>query len=135
MSEITVGGVVLAFAALAGCGGDGNPAAGPTSPAVPGGAWSAAAPMLEARQEVCVAAVGARIYVAGGFRANGSTTAALEAYDTATDRWTMLAPMPEAPPVMKTARPARLGYRARPGSSASFGSAAMAIGPFRLAFR
>ena len=36
-----------------------------------------------------------RIYVAGGYRADGSSASTVEVYDPATDRWTMAAPLPQ----------------------------------------
>ena len=61
-----------------------------------GGAWRSLAPMAVARQEVGVAVLEGKIYVAGGFLGNGATTAALEVYDPQTNRWTRLEAMPTA---------------------------------------
>jgi N-acetylneuraminic acid mutarotase len=36
-----------------------------------------------------------RIYVAGGYRADGSSANTVEVYDPSTDRWTMAAPLPQ----------------------------------------
>jgi N-acetylneuraminic acid mutarotase len=47
------------------------------------------------RSELAAAALGGRIYVAGGI-AQWGTTAAFEAYDPARDRWEELPPLPEA---------------------------------------
>src|SRR5262245_65966581 len=84
----------LPFAvALAACGTDDavTPAAPPA-----GAGWSSRAPMNEARQEVGVAELGGRLYVVGGFRADGSHTATVEVYDPATNLWSFAAPMPIA---------------------------------------
>lgn len=58
------------------------------------GQWQKRAPMNEPRQEVGVAAVRGKIFVAGGFRANGATADTVEAYDPENDRWEFVAPMP-----------------------------------------
>lgn len=58
------------------------------------GTWERRAPMNEPRQEVGVAAVAGKIYVAGGFRANGTTADTVEVYDAETDRWELVAPLP-----------------------------------------
>jgi N-acetylneuraminic acid mutarotase len=52
--------------------------------------------MTEPRQEVGVAAVQNRIFVAGGFRGDGSTSSTLEVYDASANAWSVLAPMPVA---------------------------------------
>ena len=39
------------------------------------------------RTEVAAAASGTRIHVVGGFRADGTTVATVEIFDTATGRW------------------------------------------------
>lgn len=61
-----------------------------------GGSWAKLAPMQESRQEVGVAELGGKIYVAGGFRADRSTANTVEVYDPATDKWSFVAPMPVA---------------------------------------
>ena len=53
------------------------------------GQWTTGAPMLSARSEVAVAAVGGKVYVAGGFGGGR----ALEIYDPGTDRWSRGAPV------------------------------------------
>jgi len=58
------------------------------------GSWASAARLLEPRQEVGTAELGGRIYVVGGFRADGSSANTVEVYDPATDRWSIAAPMP-----------------------------------------
>jgi N-acetylneuraminic acid mutarotase len=47
-----------------------------------------------ARQEVAAAALGAKIYVAGGLLANGGATTRVEAYDPSTRSWSQVAPLP-----------------------------------------
>jgi len=59
------------------------------------GTWTTRSPLLEARQEVGVAVLQGRIYVAGGFRQDRSSANTVEVYDPALDRWTMAAPMPQ----------------------------------------
>jgi Kelch motif len=43
-----------------------------------------------------VAVIGSRMFVAGGFRANGSIANTLEVYDVAANAWSLAAPMPTA---------------------------------------
>lgn len=68
--------LLAGLAVLPACGGSAGRDPGGT-PA--GDGWATLAPMSEARQEVGVAALGDRIYVAGGFRADASTANTLEA--------------------------------------------------------
>jgi N-acetylneuraminic acid mutarotase len=78
------------------CGGD-DPAGPDSTPSGgPGNTWASLALMIEPRQEVGVALVGGRMFVAGGFRANGTTANTLEVYDVAANAWSMAAPMPTA---------------------------------------
>ena len=87
---------LLALAGAAACGREsGSPAASPTPGASAGGdVWTRLTPMSESRQEVCVAEIGGRIYVAGGFVAGGATSSTLEVYDPDRNAWSTLAPMP-----------------------------------------
>ena len=91
-----VGLLLLLGLALPACGGGGGGGSdpGPSAPAI-GEGWARLAPMNEARQEVGVAAIGDRIYVAGGYRADGTTANTLEVYDVRANAWSTLAPMPE----------------------------------------
>jgi N-acetylneuraminic acid mutarotase len=57
--------------------------------------WRTVAPMPTPRSEVAVAELSGKIYVIGGFLANGSPSAAVEAYDPASDTWEQVAPLPE----------------------------------------
>src|SRR6516225_2452319 len=59
------------------------------------GRWETRAPAPSARSEVAGAAVGDRIYVAGGLTPIGVAADGQE-YDPATDRWTARAPLPQA---------------------------------------
>jgi N-acetylneuraminic acid mutarotase len=65
------------------------------------GSWRTAAPAPTKRTEVAAASLGDKIYVVGGFEQPGLTnvmnlaiTATVEAYDSATDRWTTRASLP-----------------------------------------
>ncbi len=58
------------------------------------GAWSTLSPMSTARSSPFVAAVGGKLYVAGGVTSGALN--ALESYDPVTNTWTSLAPMPGA---------------------------------------
>jgi len=51
-------------------------------------AWKALASAPSERTEVAATALDGRIYVAGGYRADGGTLATVEIFDTATGRWT-----------------------------------------------
>ena len=86
--------LLMGVAALPACGGGGGSEPGPSTPPLAEG-WAQLAPMNEARQEVGVAAIGDRIYVVGGYRADGTTANTLEVYDVRANAWTTLAPMPE----------------------------------------
>jgi N-acetylneuraminic acid mutarotase len=89
------GVLALALAAFA-CGDDGPAGPDPAPSGGPGNGWASLALMIEPRQEVGVAAIGSRMFVAGGFRANGSTASTLEVYDVPANAWSMAAPMPTA---------------------------------------
>ncbi len=56
--------------------------------------WQARAPLPTARTEVAAAALDGRIYVAGGYAADGSTLDVVEVYDPAADTWATAAPLP-----------------------------------------
>ncbi|HJP17906.1 MAG TPA: kelch repeat-containing protein [Nitrospinota bacterium] len=58
------------------------------------GSWTIKAPAPTKRTEVAVAAIGKKIYVAGGFGRLG-VTSRVEEYDTTTDSWRELSPMPK----------------------------------------
>jgi N-acetylneuraminic acid mutarotase len=76
--------VIAGLVPLAACGVAGQPQA----------PWARGAPMPTARSELASAALGERIYVAGGIAQLGTTTA-FEAYDPGDDSWEELAPLPE----------------------------------------
>jgi hypothetical protein len=79
--------VVLAGGA---CTGPAGPAPGARSAPPPAGSglvWHQLAPAPTARTEVAAALAGTRVYVLGGFRADGGTVATVEVFDTATGRW------------------------------------------------
>jgi N-acetylneuraminic acid mutarotase len=59
------------------------------------GGWSTLASMPTPRAEVAAAAIERKIYVAGGFTANGTNSDIVEAYDIDADTWSSIAPMPE----------------------------------------
>jgi N-acetylneuraminic acid mutarotase len=71
------------------------PATAAATPAAERGAWAAVGPMPTPRSEVGGAALDGRIYVAGGFLANGDTSPAVEVYEPARDGWRAAAPLPE----------------------------------------
>lgn len=56
--------------------------------------WQARAPLPTTRTEVAAAALDGRIYVAGGYAADGSTLDVVEIYDPATDTWATAAALP-----------------------------------------
>ncbi len=57
------------------------------SPSVSGLAWATLAKAPTARTEVAAAAAGGRIYVIGGYTADGATVPTVEVLDVATGRW------------------------------------------------
>jgi N-acetylneuraminic acid mutarotase len=83
ISRVFVPLVLLAVLAVS-CAGD------------DGGSWRTLAPMPTPRAGVAVAAVSFRIYVVGGFEADGSASSKVEVYDTQADAWKELAPLPAA---------------------------------------
>jgi len=104
-------GILTALALTAPCGGDDGtssptptdaPTTSPTdiaSPAATGsptsGAWRTLAPMPTPRTEVAVAELNGKIYVIGGFEADGSPSAKVEVYDPTTDTWSEHLSLPE----------------------------------------
>lgn len=65
-----------------------------TLPAQFTGFWEARPSLAIARQEVGVAVLAGKLYVAGGILANRQGSAAVEVFDPATERWTRIADMP-----------------------------------------
>ena len=59
-------------------------------------AWSAAAPMQEARSSFGAANVGDRMYVVGGDGTDGRELASMEVYDAQTRTWSVGVPLPAA---------------------------------------
>jgi N-acetylneuraminic acid mutarotase len=89
--------LLLAAAGLPGCGGDSPTEPNPSpTPSGPTDVWVTLAPLGEPRQETGVAALQSRVYAAGGFRPDASTSSTLEVYDPARNAWTFAAPMPVA---------------------------------------
>ncbi len=84
---------MLAALATMGCVGRTTDTSAPLDIRSPG-TWTALAPMPTARQEVAAAALGGRVFVIGGFGANGEAVGTVEVYDPATDRWETRAPLP-----------------------------------------
>ena len=66
----------------------------PSHPEVAAADWEARAPLPVPRTEVAAAVVRGEIAVAGGFNADGSTSARVDAYAPATDRWRRLPDLP-----------------------------------------
>jgi Kelch motif len=62
------------------------PSGATSGPAATGG-WRSLPPAPSARTEVAAAAVGSRILVIGGYRADGATVATVDVFDTAGRRW------------------------------------------------
>jgi N-acetylneuraminic acid mutarotase len=60
------------------------------------GAWSTKAELPTPRTELSVAALGGRIYAAGGFTASGEATDVVEVYDPRADAWGRSLPLPVA---------------------------------------
>jgi len=59
------------------------------------GKWRTLAPMPTPRSEVAAAALDGKIYVVGGFEADGAPSAKVEGYDPATNTWAEAARLPE----------------------------------------
>ena len=111
--------VVLAAGAAtltAGCTGEGS--SGPPAPAVSAAvAWRALAPAPSERTEVAAAALAGRVYVVGGYRADGAVVGTVEVFDTASGGWSVGPELPVAVNhAMATTAAGRLyvfgGYRA-----------------------
>lgn len=92
--------VLLTGAMLAGACTDDAPSrpdAGSPAPRTSAAlAWRALSAAPSARTEVVAAAAGSRIYVMGGYRADGGTLPTVEILDTATERWEIGPPLPVA---------------------------------------
>jgi N-acetylneuraminic acid mutarotase len=58
--------------------------------------WSTRAPLLEANSEMAVVESNGKIYVIGGYPSTRVTVAAVQVYDTKTDRWEITTPLPLA---------------------------------------
>ena len=56
--------------------------------------WVALAPVITPRQEVAVTAAGGKLYLIGGLQGN-VTLSSVEEYDPKTNRWRIVAPMPQ----------------------------------------
>ena len=80
--------------------------------------------------EVATARVGGSIYVAGGFRADGPTTNAVERYDIRRRRWRRVRPMPVA-----LNHPTAVAYRGRFYVSGGYASADSLSEPTRVLLR
>ena len=87
--------LLLALLLLAGCIGIETQSPAPVDQRTPG-RWDALAPMLTARQEVAVAALGGHVWVIGGFGAGAEPVATVERYDPATNSWDTRPPLPVA---------------------------------------
>jgi hypothetical protein len=68
--------------------------------------WQRLAAAPSARTEVAAATAGSRVYVVGGYRADGGTLPTVEVFDTATGRWD---PGPDLPVAVNHAMAATVG--------------------------
>lgn len=81
--------VLLVGVIAGGCTEERSPASPPPlSPSGEAAEWRALAPARTERTEVAATAAGTRIYVAGGYEADGGTVATVEVFETRTGRWT-----------------------------------------------
>ncbi len=64
-------------------------------PIEPATGWSTGSDMPTPRAEVAAAVIDRKIYVVGGFTENGQNSSTVEVYDTETDTWSSIEPMPE----------------------------------------
>ena len=76
--------LLLAMLLLGGCVGVATDSAAPVDQSG-SGRWTELAPMPTARQEVAVAALGAQVWVIGGFGAGAEPVATVERYDPASN--------------------------------------------------
>lgn len=92
-----VGALLVALAVAWSCasGGGSEDDRSRTPHVVEGSAWERHAGLPTPRTEVAVAAVGTRVFVAGGFTQDGETSGAVETFDLAGTRWSGVAPLPE----------------------------------------
>jgi non-specific serine/threonine protein kinase len=96
-------GLLLAtLLATAACTGSGQPRTQESAPGTPAPSvttaltWQRLAAAPSARTEVAAATSGTRVYVVGGYRADGGTVATVEVFDTATGRWESAPDLPVA---------------------------------------
>lgn len=66
----------------------------PSAPAL--GSWDTRADLIEANSEMGVVGLNGRIYVIGGYPSSRVTVSTVQIYDTASDRWSLAAPLPVA---------------------------------------
>jgi uncharacterized protein (TIGR03437 family) len=64
----------------------------PTWP--PSGGWGARADLIEANSEMGVVGLNGKVYVLGGYPANRVTVRTVQVYDTASNSWSLAAPLP-----------------------------------------
>jgi N-acetylneuraminic acid mutarotase len=79
------------------------------------GTWTTMAPMLFPRSDIAAVAHGGKIYVLGGFNAQGVPMAAVDVYDPVTDTWS------NTPSNMPTARGALYGAGIKGGTIFAIG--------------
>ena len=60
------------------------------------GAWSVKTPLPRTNSEFGVAELDGKIYVIGGYPADRKTVADVQVYDSKTDKWQIIAPLPQA---------------------------------------
>ena len=65
-----------------------------TDPAPAVGEWGSRAPLLEPNSEMAVAQLGDTIYVIGGYPSTRVTVNTVQAYDSASDSWSLTTPLP-----------------------------------------
>src|SRR5688500_15015608 len=88
MGRLRMLGVIVVAALLpVACTAGGAPEQAPASTRAGEPAWRRLAPAPSERTEVAAAAVGGRVYVLGGYAADGATLATVEVYDPAADAW------------------------------------------------
>ena len=56
--------------------------------------WSKRAPLVEPNSETTVTQIGNNIYVLGGYPSSRITVTTAQEYDSATDKWRLVAPLP-----------------------------------------
>ncbi|MGD9890146.1 MAG: Kelch repeat-containing protein [Dehalococcoidia bacterium] len=89
LALVIIANAIAAFA----CESEAAPAS-VAAPSQPSGTWSNGPPLVEGRAEVAAAVLDGRIYVGGGFDADGADLSSFEMLDPAAGQWVQRASIP-----------------------------------------